>query len=149
MEAEDVMKYHQYVYSRNAIVVILEVSEYQYVWLSFFLAKRLRNKAISCHIIQHLIAKLKGTHHIHWLSDITTFRELAKKLAWNHHGESPFFADCQACSTESKGRKGFELSPLFDLVLRHTVSKSPPELPTIRSKDVRKIIEAIKNHFEV
>ena len=141
------MKYHRFWLRRSINVVIATPTTGVYVWLSFVLAERLRNRGLSRLLTQHIITALPGTHHIHWPPGLKTFRNLSRDLHWSPNGASKYFHRCRAAIAYSDRHEPPAISPYFELTLEHTVTERRPSLPTIQAADASWILNEIRIHL--
>lgn len=145
---KEMMVFHRFSLNSSIRVVLAEPVPFEYVWLSFNMHSRFRNGELSKELAKHVLHVLKGNHHIHWLPELTTFRELSRELNWSTSRSSPFFRDCRASM-------GVHLPtaplchPLFCEVLTHErLSRCPRLVNYVSRKDQCEIVRLIRKHFE-
>lgn len=141
------LKYHRYRLNNWIIAIIVQPNKNEYVWLSFYVHKCLRNGCVSLEIIKYILYKLKGIHHIHWLPELTTFRKLSRDLNWETKHSSPFFDNCYA-SIAKPIITPTPLSPLFDIIISNDILKNCPSLINYKSlSEQKKVIHLIKAQY--
>ncbi len=122
-------RYHRFIWRDLVDITVIEPKQRHFVWLSFYVNKRLRNAHLAHELIVFVVEKLKGTHHIHPPRQLKTFHQAARKWGWRKAGTSPFFDDCIAFVTES-GRASTNLYPLLDALLTHKIQNRMPHSRT-------------------
>ncbi len=131
--------YHRFRWKDEIVVVVAQIGSKDYVWLSLYLANPLRGDQTSRGLIEYLIHKLRGHHHIHWLPGLTTFRQMSRQLGWTLRGKSAIFDGCHESYTDST-RQTPSLYWLFDSILRHDRLKRLPDLPTVLNREEARLI---------
>jgi len=141
-------RYHTFSYTKFIDIVVVEVIKNRFVWLSFFLDNRLRNKQISKEIVKYVLYKLRGEHHIHWFPEVLTFSHLSKELKWVSEGRSEIFKDCKATRTYSINRPP-SFAPLFNVMLKYSIKNNCPHIIThMNKKETKQILANICEKFK-
>jgi hypothetical protein len=142
------MKYIRFFQDENISLVVAEPLKNHYVWLSLYLHKNLRNGVISPELIKYFLFIMKGTHHIHWMKGISTFKKLSIELNWQTKNKSEIFYKCNYSIAKEISKPPY-LEPLFKILIKRQIFSECPDLKTYHSKkDQRIVIERIKNQFD-
>ena len=131
--------YHRFQLKDDIVAVVAQIGKKDYVWLSLYLSQPLRGGQTSRFLVEYLIHKLRGHHHIHWLPGLTSFRQMSRQFGWMLMGKSAIFDGCQASCTDST-RQTPSLYWLFDSILRHDKLKRLPDLPTAYNREEARAI---------
>lgn len=141
--------FHRFFYRRCIRVILVEPVKRQYVWLSFYMDRRLRNGELSKELVKHLLYVLPGIHHIHWLPKLTTFRDLSHELHWNAERRSAFFQNCRASLATHLSTPSL-CHPLFLEILKHKKSSRCPNLVNyVNRRNQLEVVHLIKGRFLV
>lgn len=136
-------RYHRFVWRDLVDITVIELKRRHFVWLSFYVNKRLRNAHLAHELIVFVVERLKGTHHIHPLRQAKTFHQAAQKWSWRRAGTSPYFEDCIAFVTESGGAST-KLYPLLDALLTYKIQSRMPQLRTfVSQREARETVALI------
>ncbi len=144
----EMMVFHRFSLNDCIRVVLVEPIPSEYVWLSFYMHRRFRNGALSKELAKHILHVLKGDHHIHWLPELTSFRELSRELSWRTRRHSPFFQDCRASMAAHLPTAPL-CNPLFGEVLKQEkLARCPRLVNYVSRKHQLEVIHLIREHFE-
>jgi len=143
------MVFHRFSLGNVIRVVLVEPISHEFVWLSFYMHKRLRNRVLSKELTKHILHMLQGEHRIPWLPHLTTFRELSRELNWRTRRQSPFFRECRDSSTTHMTKASL-CHPLFLEILKHEKLDQCPRLVNYVSKKHQvAVINLIRDYFGV
>ncbi len=141
------MTFHRFSLDYRIRVVLMEPIPREYVWLSFYMHRRFRNRALSKELAKHILHVLKGEHHVHWSPGLTTFRQLARELNWTTRRSSPFFQDCRASNTTHLSSASL-CHPLFLEILKYEKLKRCPHLVNYVNRNHQlDAVHLIRDHF--
>jgi hypothetical protein len=114
-------------------VVLAKVGPREFLWLSFWLHRSLRNRRFSKELARHILATTVGRHHIHVIQGARTFRELAAEMQWRENGFSWVFSRCRAYIASSDSHAEPASSPLLSAALTKSHPRRCPRLKTCKS----------------
>jgi len=141
------MKYHRFRLGAVFEVLIVAPRANEFVWLSFYLAPKLRNGTLSLEMIKYILSKLNGVHHIHPLRPVATFKRAARLLGWRNEGASPYFEQCRAYRARSKDYN-ITATPLLDHLIEHRELRRVTDARTFYSRaELRMALNNIREDF--